>query len=69
MQTKSKLREIAERENSGILTTAATAGNYDAKGGTPRDAKDVSHGDYECNVHDTHASTPQPSKSVKRPIK
>jgi hypothetical protein len=64
-----KLRQRAEEKNAAAGFNGPTAGSYDAQGGTPRDAKDVSRGDYDCNVKNTLTQTPTPSKSVKAPIK
>ena len=63
------VRQIAEEKNSPAAFDGPSAANYDAQGGTPKDAKGVSHGTYECNVHGTLAQTPIPSKSPKHPIK
>jgi hypothetical protein len=69
-----KVRQIAESKNSGLIESGPTASNYDSQGGHPRDAKDISHGEYAHNVGDgqNYASltkSPTPSKSVKRSIK
>lgn len=63
------LRSIAEDKNATAGFDGPSEASYDAQGGTPKDAKGVSQGTYECNVHGTLAQTPIPSKSVKSPIK
>lgn len=66
--TGAKLRQRAEEKNAAAGFDGPSESTYDAKGGAPRDAKDVSHGEYDCNVKNTLTQTPSPSKSVKKPI-
>jgi hypothetical protein len=63
------LRGIAEEKNEASGFDGPSDASYDAMGGTPKDAKDVSRGTYTCNVMGTLTQTPIPSKSIKNPIK
>lgn len=63
------LRHIAEGKNRAGGFDGPSSENYDFQGGTPRAAQDVSHGEYVCNVQDSLAQTPIPSKSIKAPFK
>lgn len=63
------LRGIAEEKNGAEGFDGPSEANYDAMGGTPKDAQDVSHGTYKCNVMGTITQTPSPSKSIKNPVK
>lgn len=62
------VRRIAEGKNQAAGFDGPDVSNYDAQGGTPRDAPDVSHGMYKCNVQGTITQTPSPSKSIKDPF-
>ena len=63
------VRHIAESKNRAGGFDGPSSDSYDFHGGMPRGAKDVSHGEYVCNVQDSIVQQPIPSKSVKAPFK